>query len=909
MPLQPGNDAMLAEVTDPGAGLPGPRCDAQAETSCDPTALTDLLLGEAEHRLRNVLALVEAITRQMLRGSEAYREFAETLSLRFSALASANDVFRTGEAGGATIGETVEKALMPFGGLSNKRISIGGPAIQLTAGLTLALRMTVHELCTNALKHGALSDDHGRLAVTWSYVGHAQDTFSFRWTESSARTVRPPTRPGFGTQMIAHVLTTHALQGPEVRYEACGVKFSFAARVPSWDACSDISTAPQQPSESQAPLDGTRLKLMPGTAPAPPSPFLALPGFLPDALPFAARTTLSLLLAYAAAFTAQVEAASTAGVCVAIIAQPSAGMAISKAVYRIAGTCVGGVAALALVAAFPQDRTMLLAGFTVWLGCCTFVSTLLRDFRSYAVALSGYTAGIIGIAVIDAPETVLLTTLDRVAAISIGILSVLAVNSAFAGTGAFRDLLKGLHDHLATVTALAADAVEGRPPQDDLSLVRIAGAVSALQTQVVYAALELPDGLVRSNGARHVITALLATISASREVARVAQGHETPEPVRRHLRAVATALRGGSPPDAAPVPPHPIDALLLQAADELLAWRAEALAGLRTLSEGGPPLPRIGVTLSYDIPGALIGALRTMIAIALISVFTVVSGWSGATLVLVQGSAVVTLLVSAPNPSKASLGFLPPLLPMALIVGLIKFVAFPMGSGFALFALAVGPVGFAVALMVRHPTLAPFATPTFLYLTLLLAPTNTQTFDLASFLNSVLELGLATVFVVLTYYLILPVRPHRRLYRVAAQLGWSLRRSLRPDGRAYRPGPALTQLYDRMARAALWLGTPTSSRKRLLGHLYETGEMEVATRRANARLAALEPELAEAAASGRLSLSRGDAAAMLQSAQALLDAPGQAGSRSVHQAAAALASVALLASRPGLMRFHRRFMA
>jgi len=104
-----------------------------------------------------------------------------------------------------------------------------------------------------------------------------------------------------------------------------------------------------------------------------PTPFLTLPGgFMPGAPGFALRTTLALLLAYAVAFWTQLDSASSAGICVAIVAQASPGMALSKALNRAGGTILGGIVAIALVAAFPQNRTMLLAGFTLWLGaCCT----------------------------------------------------------------------------------------------------------------------------------------------------------------------------------------------------------------------------------------------------------------------------------------------------------------------------------------------------------------------------------------------------------------------------------------------------------------------------------------------------------------------------------------------------------
>ena len=133
------------------------------------------------------------------------------------------------------------------------------------------------------------------------------------------------------------------------------------------------------------------------------------------------------MLAYLIAFWAQLESASTAGLCVAIVAQSSPGMALSKAAYRVLGTVLGGIVAVAVVGVFGQDRTLMLVAFTLWLGECTFVAALLRDFRSYGAVLCGYTVGIIAIASIDAPQAALITTLDRVAAILLGVACVAGV--------------------------------------------------------------------------------------------------------------------------------------------------------------------------------------------------------------------------------------------------------------------------------------------------------------------------------------------------------------------------------------------------------------------------------------------------------------------------------------------------
>ena len=377
-------------------------------------------------------------------------------------------------------------------------------------------------------------------------------------------------------------------------------------------------------------------------ASAPPTRFLELPGFQPDALFFATRTTLSMLLAYYVAFAAQVSAASSAGICVAIVAQPSTGMSTAKAIYRIIGTLVGGCVGVALVAAFPQDRVMLLAGFALWLALCTFVATLLRDFRSYGAALSGYTVGIITIGVIDAPQLALTAALDRVAAILIGIGSVLLVSRLLSGTGAFNALVAELHDRTEAMAALAADALDGKPVGDDMAMVRIAAGVAALQTQASYTAVELPDGQLRANGARHAIAALLAMVSASRAIAgTIGPGQGISAEVRTWLHGVADALRTDrgrtderssdcAPRQPAPMPHCPAEALLLERAEELLASYDDALAGLRTLTHADQAMPPVRLQVARDPVAALFGALRVLISVGFGAMFCVLAGWGGA---------------------------------------------------------------------------------------------------------------------------------------------------------------------------------------------------------------------------------------------------------------------------------------
>ena len=641
---------------------------------------------------------------------------------------------------------------------------------------------------------------------------------------------------------------------------------------------------------------------------------LAPLGFEPDAAGFALRTALALLLAYYAAFAAQVDSASSAGVCVAIVAQPSAGMTASKAVFRVVGTLAGGVVGLLLMSVFPQDRTSALCGFALWLGVCTFVAMLLRDFRAYGAALSGYTVGIIVLGAIDAPGTALFVALDRVAAILIGIAAVLIVNLLLRAGGAYDDLVRDLRRRTAAMTAQAVDALEGRPLDADLSMVRIAAGAAALQTQASYAAVEMPGGQVRANGARHVIAALLAMVSASRAIAATA-GPDTPPEVRAYLRRAAAALAGrGAAPGLAPWPGTPADALLLERTDELLACRRDALRGLLTLTEGAPALPPVRLRASHDLPAALAAAVRVLVAVGFCASFCVLAGWSGATLLLIQQSAFVALFATLPNPARASLMFGVSMIPAVPAVLACKFLLLPSASGFVPFSLAVGGMVFVAALAVQHRAAGPYISSLLLMLTLLLAPANPQTFNLADFWDTALQIAASAVFTTATFSTVLRTAPGHRLAHVALQIAQDLRRTLRDGGRRLDRVPAQSLLYDRMAQAIGWMGAPTPGRTRLLGHVFGMGEVDLAVRRAHSGLAAAAtavPEVQAAVAEAGRSLSRGDLPAMLRAAQVLLEQPAPAGARhSLRQAASGLAGAAfLLRPERGTVRLHRRMLA
>lgn len=582
-------------------------------------------------------------------------------------------------------------------------------------------------------------------------------------------------------------------------------------------------------------------------------PLLALPGFMPGAVGFAARLTAALLLAYLIAFTAQLDSAASAGLCVAIVAQATPGMTLSKAIYRVVGTLVGGIAGVVFLALFPQDRTMLLAAFALWLGACTFVAAVLRDFRSYGAVLCGYTVGIIAVSSIDAPSGALLAALNRVAAILIGIAAVTAVNLLLTGPAAYERLVAALQRRLQEAEALALSALAGQPLSEEPLPAQEAAAILALRTDAGYAATEVPNGRVRGAGAMAAIAGLLGMLSAARALS---SGQPADPVTRRALDHAARRLADREPPaplDALPADPHA--AMMLDRAQELLQQHALAQAGLRQLRDGQEATGRVRLPLHRDWIGAGLSAARTIIAVGLGGVFCILSGWPGTTLLLVQLSAFTALLGMQPNPTAAAVGIALGLPAGALAAGVIGFVLLPQASGFVPFALALAPFAFAAGLAAQHPATARYGPGLLLYLTLLLSPANTESFDLAAFLNNVMIQVVALLFMMLAFRLVLPVSPRRRLFRMADAIGRSLRRALEGQPARHDHVAARCLRADRLAQAQVWLGRITPVRRAVLTRLSAFAELDSALRRADAGLRALgraiprrEPQAMEAAA-------------------------------------------------------------
>lgn len=185
-----------------------------------------LLAQELNHRIKNVLAMVQAIATQTFRATSDPFEARAAFLDRLSALGSAQDLLTQTTLTGARMADVVAEAFRPHG--REDQLTMSGPDVDLAPRNALAFSLALHELVTNAIKYGALSADGGRVAVTWTLTPAPNETaFALSWSESGGPRVVPPTRTGFGTGMIQRALSGYVGGATTLAYEPTGVVFTL----------------------------------------------------------------------------------------------------------------------------------------------------------------------------------------------------------------------------------------------------------------------------------------------------------------------------------------------------------------------------------------------------------------------------------------------------------------------------------------------------------------------------------------------------------------------------------------------------------------------------------------------------------------------------------------------------------
>jgi two-component sensor histidine kinase len=213
LPLSPGTAFLLKDVT--------------ARELSERTLR--MLVHELNHRVKNMLATVQSVARQSLRAAQLSgpaRDFED----RLMALGWTYDLLTQERWTGAPLRDVIQRTLTPHIAHGSSRLTLEGPDLWLHPNRALSLALALHELATNAVKYGALSNETGRIAVSWSIEQEtAERQLELEWAESGGPPVRAPRRRGFGSRLIERSLARDLGGQAKLAFEPAGLRCHITA--------------------------------------------------------------------------------------------------------------------------------------------------------------------------------------------------------------------------------------------------------------------------------------------------------------------------------------------------------------------------------------------------------------------------------------------------------------------------------------------------------------------------------------------------------------------------------------------------------------------------------------------------------------------------------------------------------
>jgi PAS domain S-box-containing protein len=189
-----------------------------------------MLMGELNHRTKNILSVVQAVARQTARHT-APEEFNRTFNSRLLGLAASNDLLVKNDWAGVDLNELLDVQLVHLTDAIGTRLVLRGPIVKIEPKAAQTLGMAIHELSTNSLKYGALSQPEGLVELTWEISdGHESRVLSMSWSESGLIGVSAPARKGFGHSVIVDMVAAALDADVDVAFRDSGFSWSLRTR-------------------------------------------------------------------------------------------------------------------------------------------------------------------------------------------------------------------------------------------------------------------------------------------------------------------------------------------------------------------------------------------------------------------------------------------------------------------------------------------------------------------------------------------------------------------------------------------------------------------------------------------------------------------------------------------------------
>jgi two-component sensor histidine kinase len=225
--LLAGSLALLARIQAEAIATASKLAEVNAQSLAD----KELLLQEMKHRIKNSISRILAMARHTARGAESTEGFIRSFSDRLEAMARSQDMLTRSRWEQIPLRDLLTAELEQVFGSQMDQCELEGPRVMLQPGHAQALGLTFHELATNALKYGSISEAEGRLNVGWKMTGGRNSPeLELVWEEIGAREITAPSGTGFGSQLIRANLEGELGGRLDVQFAEMGVRVQM--RVP-----------------------------------------------------------------------------------------------------------------------------------------------------------------------------------------------------------------------------------------------------------------------------------------------------------------------------------------------------------------------------------------------------------------------------------------------------------------------------------------------------------------------------------------------------------------------------------------------------------------------------------------------------------------------------------------------------
>ena len=190
---------------------------------------TRILLAELQHRVRNTLGVVRSIARRTAETSGSVDDFAMHLDGRLMAFARTQSLVTRDPEGGVDLEFLIADELQAYRVKETDQVRISGPSVRLQPKAAETLGLAIHELATNAVKYGALSNRRGSIEATWSIEPDGEVfQLAFEWRELDGPQVDgPPARRGFGTELLERTLSYELKARTDLSFQRDGLRCSI----------------------------------------------------------------------------------------------------------------------------------------------------------------------------------------------------------------------------------------------------------------------------------------------------------------------------------------------------------------------------------------------------------------------------------------------------------------------------------------------------------------------------------------------------------------------------------------------------------------------------------------------------------------------------------------------------------